>query len=52
MPQYLIKNVGNCMIRNLATYTLPGQKGNTDVSSELNVSNLTERIERGEENWH
>jgi hypothetical protein len=44
--------VRNCIIRNLAAYTLSAKKRNTDVTSDLNVSNLTERIERRKENWH
>jgi hypothetical protein len=36
----------------VAGYTLLDQKRKTDIRSELEIFNLTERIENQKENWH
>jgi hypothetical protein len=39
-------------LRSVAVYTLLDQKRSTDISSELKIFNLTERIEKKKENCH
>jgi hypothetical protein len=39
-------------LRSVAGYTLLDQNRSTDIRSELNIFNLTERIEQQKENWH
>jgi hypothetical protein len=40
------------ILRLVAGYTLLDQKRSTDISSELKIFNLTERIDKQKEKWH